>query len=319
MTSTVPAPGIPPAAAREVAAELAARILIPTRLPVRYDGQRLRHLSNAALSKLASCPEQFRRRYILGIKTPTAAIVFLGRRVDDTLTAYCRHLLGTGERLELGELKDRYEKSWHEAVEQEQADSGLDFAELDEPTARALGLEAIDAAHRRLLPHLAQPVGVQRRIEFKLAAALEWSIVGYPDVETQRVGPGWDQPVATILDWKVKGDPIRQEKADRDTQPGVYLAGRWLAGDPAAEFLFAQMLRPGPRRAKVTTSVTRTTRTVGELRAVLARVALAASQLEALYERFGPERPWGFADPTGWQCSERYCPHWRECPGGAGL
>jgi hypothetical protein len=42
-----------------------------------------------------------------------------------------------------------------------------------------------------------------------------------------------------------------------------------------------------------------TARTDGQLRGALARIAQAASQIHAYYERFGPERPWGFAHPTG--------------------
>ncbi len=57
-----------------------------------------------------------------------------------------------------------------------------------------------------------------------------------------------------------------------------------------------------------------------------------ASQINALYDRFGPRptmgfadpsgwkcRPWGFADPSGWKCSARYCDAWGRGPGGAGL
>ncbi len=55
------------------------------------------------------------------------------------------------------------------------------------------------------------------------------------------------------------------------------------------------------------------------MRATLARVALAASEIVATYERLGPDRPWGFADPTSWKCSARYCGHWAACPGGVGL
>ena len=52
---------------------------------------------------------------------------------------------------------------------------------------------------------------------------------------------------------------------------------------------------------------------------MLARIALAASQIAALHDRYGPDRPWGFADPTSWKCGPRYCQHWATCPGGAGL
>jgi hypothetical protein len=62
-----------------------------------------------------------------------------------------------------------------------------------------------------------------------------------------------------------------------------------------------------------------THRTCGQLRSSLARIALAASQIDVYYRHFGSDRPWGFADPASWKCSERFCAHWRACPGGAGL
>jgi len=62
-----------------------------------------------------------------------------------------------------------------------------------------------------------------------------------------------------------------------------------------------------------------TRRTAGQLRASLARIALAAAEIDAYYQRFGPDSPWGFADPTSWKCSGRFCAHYSACPGGAGL
>jgi hypothetical protein len=50
-----------------------------------------------------------------------------------------------------------------------------------------------------------------------------------------------------VVDYKVKTTPLTQYKADRDFQPAVYLSGRWLEGDPAAAFQFAQIAKPGPR------------------------------------------------------------------------
>jgi hypothetical protein len=48
----------PAAVAPTTAAALAARIPIPTRLPVRvYDGERLRHLSNTSYTLFIACPE----------------------------------------------------------------------------------------------------------------------------------------------------------------------------------------------------------------------------------------------------------------------
>ena len=66
-------------------------------------------------------------------------------------------------------------------------------------------------------------------------------------------------------------------------------------------------------------SIVSTSRSTGQLRGALVRIAQVARQIVACYERFGPDEPWGFADPGGWKCSERYCEAWGSCPGGAGL
>ncbi len=138
--------------------------------------------------------------------------------------------------------------------------------------------------------------------------------------ETERCDPLTELIVREVVDYKVKrGNAINQARADRDPQASLYLAGRWLERQPADRFSFAQVLRPGRKRRKFATSLVTTTRTVGEHRATLARIAQAASQIDALYQRLGPDRPWGFADPTSWKCSADYCDHHATCPGGAGL
>ena len=139
----------------------------------------------------------------------------------------------------------------------------------------------------------------------------------YLDLETVR--PDHGEQVPAVVDYKVKSTPLTEYKAGSDFQPSVYLAGRWLEGDPAGEFCFAQIAKPGPRRKEMSASVVTTHRSTAQLRGALARIAQVASQIVACHERFGPDRPWGFADPTGWKCSRRYCEAWDSCPGGAGL
>ncbi len=79
------------------------------------------------------------------------------------------------------------------------------------------------------------------------------------------------------------------------------------------------MLRRGAKRNTTSTTQTHTERSAGQRRATLARIALAASQITAAYETYGPGRPWGFAEPSHWRCSEKYCNAWKSCAGGAGL
>jgi hypothetical protein len=95
-----------------------------------------------------------------------------------------------------------------------------------------------------LVPHLGDPVHVQRRLEFSIAEGLEWTVLCYLDLETLKDGPDGAQS-PTVVDFKVKNSLITQDQADSDPQAGLYLAGRWLEGHPASELCFAQIAMPG--------------------------------------------------------------------------
>jgi hypothetical protein len=309
----------PALAASPTAAELAAHIPVPTRLPERYDGEPLRHLSPSSYSLWVSCPEAWRRRYIQGEKPPPSGSMFLGSRVDDALSAYHRRILDHGDRLASDQVLDLYCKNWQAELEAERDEQGIEWEEdLAERAAFELGRQAVALAMAELIPHLGNPIDVQRRLEFSIAPGLEWTVLCYLDLETLR-DHGGDQPVPTVADFKVKSTPITQDRADTDPQAGIYLAGRWLEGHAATELLFAQIAKPGARRKQMATSLVGTKRTTGQMRGMLARVALAASQIAASYERYGPDQPWGFADPASWKCSPRWCHAWASCPGGRGL
>ena len=300
------------------AAKLAARIQIPRRLPPRYDGEPLQHLSHSSYSRFALCPEDWRRRYVLGEKTAPSGSMFLGRQVDDAITLYYRHILEHGEQLSVNQIKDAFWDGWKAAAEAEREQLGIAWeVDLREDSAFKFGLYAVELTFSELIPRLGEPVAVQRKVEYSIAPGLEWSVLCYLDLETRRPDAGALLP--TVVDYKVKSTPLTQYKADHDFQPAVYLAGRWLEGDPAADFGFAQIAKPGPRRKAMSASLICTARSAGQLRGALVRIAQAARQIVACYERFGPDEPWGFADPIGWKCSERYCEAWGSCPGGAGL
>src|SRR3954462_13511427 len=136
-----PAAAAAPASAR---AELAARTQIPRRLPVRHDGKRLPHLSHSSYSKFLLCPDDWRRHYLLGQRTPPSGHMFLGARVDDALSTYHRHLLACGERLTLDQLQDAYRDHWRHGLAEEQSKLGVHWDhELAEAAAFTMGLHAL--------------------------------------------------------------------------------------------------------------------------------------------------------------------------------
>jgi hypothetical protein len=311
----------PPAGATSppTAADLAARIAVPRRLPPRHDGQPLRHLSYSSYARFLLCPEDWRRWYLKGERPAPSGAMFLGSRVDDALSLYYQRLLEHGETLALDQVTDAYRDCWQRELAAERARRGIHWdSELGEADAFAMGLDALTLSLAELVPRLGRPVSVQRRLEFALAPGLEWTIQCHLDLETLRDTDD-DTALPTVVDYKVKGTPVSQAKADRDPQASLYLAGRWLERRPADEFAYAQIAKPGKQRKQMSASLVSTRRTSGQLRGILVRIAQAASQIAACHERFGPDQPWAFADPTGWRCSERYCSAWRSCPGGAGL
>jgi hypothetical protein len=264
-------------------------------------------------------PEDWRRWYLKGERPPPSAAMFLGSRVDDALTVYYRHQLDHGDVLAPDQVADAYRDRWHAELAAANEDRGMEWdQDLDQARAFELGLDALALTFSELVPRLGRPVAVQRKLEFALSPDLEWTIQCYLDLETERPDEhGASLPA--VIDYKVKTTTITQAKADCDPQAGLYLAARWFEGQPAREFCFAQIAKPGARRKQMGAALVTTTRTVGQQRASLARIAQAASQIAAYDERFGPDQPWGFADPAGWKCAPRYCAHWHACPGGTGL
>ena len=117
---------------------------MPRRLPVRYDGQPLQHLTHSSYSRFLLCPEDWRRHYLKGERTPPTGAMFLGGRVDDALTTYYRQLLEHGQTLTLDQLHDAYRDHWTRELAAEQGRRGIAWdAELDEPRAFTVGLEAL--------------------------------------------------------------------------------------------------------------------------------------------------------------------------------
>ena len=319
MSDLALAPADTPAQGATTAAALAARIDVPRRLPPRHDGEPIRHLSHSSYALWVNCKEAWRLRYLQGRKEPPSGSMFLGSRVDNALSLYYRTILEHDERLDTAQVKDAYRDLWHTELQAEEQLQGVDWQDIHQHAAFELGLQALELTFEQLVPKLGEPLAVQRRLEFTLAPGVtEWTIVCYLDLETRGHSPA-GEPIDQIVDYKVKGSLIGQPTADRDPQASLYLAGRWLEGRPAAQFAFAQIGKPGRQRRQISAALTITRRTPGQLRASLARIALAAAEIDAYYRHFGSDRPWGLADPTSWRCSARFCSAWPTCPGGAGL
>ena len=169
--------------------------------------------------------------------------MFLGGRVDDALSTYHRHLLAYGQR------------SGSTSSTTPTATTGRASWPPNRPNGACLGRRARRTARvhlglRRSRSRSATaaadraPVAVQRESTTRSRPA--WSgRPGLPRLETLRPGGDRSELVTAIVDYKVKNTLHTQAKADRDPQARLYLAGRWLTGEPAEHFSFAQIGKPG--------------------------------------------------------------------------
>jgi hypothetical protein len=111
----------------------------------------------------------------------------LGARVDETLTAYYRRIIEHDERLTLDQVHESYRDLWTQQLAAERDKRGIDWEDdLDEQPAFQAGLHAIDRTFAELVPRIGQPFAVQHRLEFALAAGLQWTIQCWLDLETLR-------------------------------------------------------------------------------------------------------------------------------------
>ena len=161
---------------------------IPRRLPARYDGQPLRHLSHSSYNRFLLCPEDWRRHYLLGethraerrdVPRPPRR-----RRAHALLPPPPRARRAPLARPGQGRLPRRLERA---AAEAEREQLGIDWEpDLREDRAFKIGLDALELTFSELIPQLGEPVAVQRRLEYTLAPGLEWSVQCYLDLETLR-------------------------------------------------------------------------------------------------------------------------------------
>lgn len=119
-------------------------------------------------------------------------------------------------------------------LEAERDQQGIEWEEdLSERMAFELGRRAIELAMAELVPHLGDRVDVQRRLEFTIAPDLEWTVLGYLDLETLKERAD-GEPAPTVIDLKVKEQP------DHRGPGGLRPAGGPLSGRAVARELFGQ-------------------------------------------------------------------------------
>ena len=258
--------------------------------------------------------------------------MFLGSRVDESLTHYYRHWLEHRERLGLRVAQGGFcSHMWKQQARRRERQARRRLGRAPGPAsrgaqARASGRSTI--AFEELLPRLGEPVAVQRRVEFRLVPEIrEWTIEGHLDLETRRPGARAPMSPSRRSSTTRSRPAVAITEDDRRAQPAGQPCTSPPAGSragPPHDFQFAQIpLTPaalGARRSPPRSSPPSATSPGGCARCSRGSRSRPQPDRRSPTHCTGPDRPWGFAYPTSWKRGLRYCEHWRaDCPGGAGL
>ena len=202
--------------------------------PLRREADR--SLSHSSYN-LVTCREAYRRKYIRGEREAPSAAMFLGSRVDDQYRSNTRRLADSSST---SHVKDT-PRAVASALEEEQDSSGSWTTSTEQAAVRNRARGARADIHD-LVPKLGDPVAGATAAGVQAVPSLEWTILCYLDLEAR--GNHHRRNRSRSSTDKVKQLHHQQPQADRDTQAGLYLTGRWRQDNPAEEFLFAKWRNP---------------------------------------------------------------------------
>jgi hypothetical protein len=276
---------------------------VPLQLPQRRYGRhyRLDVLSPASIRLVEKCPEQFRRRYLLGEREPSNLSMTRGSVVGDALAHFFAGQI-KGERMSRSDLDDLVISLFAEKI----AEAVL--TDEDDPDLARAQCRAGAADYLEEIAPSVEPISVERRASFRFLEEQEWTFVCYFDLEC----------AGQVPDLKFGEHRVDKARASKDLQATAYSYLRWAEGSEA-EFVFHSGLLERPED-EPRWAVVPAPRGVGHFRGFEQRVARAARLIAHLDQTEPGE--WPMSSEWGWWCAPREgtrgCPYWNRCPvGGA--
>lgn len=164
-------------------------------------------VSATSLAKAISCPELWRRRYLVKEKERIFTGAFMGTVDHETHKENFEQKITSGEDLEVAWMRGRYRANWDRTLEKR---GEPDWQDDDPAEMQARGLLMMEAYHTFNSPSI-QPVRVEERFE-EVIDGCPVPLVGYMDTElTDR-----------ILERKTANKKISKPKPEWRFQARVY-------------------------------------------------------------------------------------------------
>lgn len=253
-----------------------AELEIPWVVPIE-------HLSATSLSMYLRCPNQFRHRYILGLKKRPGEALALGSAVHEALKLNFEQKIASHVDLPIVELVDAYrDEIWPRVVAQTEESNDSEIEWDDEDHARTRGSAMIQAYQKEVAKRV-QPIEVETR--FELSGLAPVPVIGYIDTETDPL----------VIDYKTAKQKRKVVKPEWQLQGRLYSRAKHKPADfhvIAHTGCVTPLEEPG-------LTIAPTPLEVGALEQMISHTA---ERIERDYLTFGPDETW----PTYGTINEMY-------------
>lgn len=290
-----PAP-VPPTAP-QAPPVLAAGGGIPWALPID-------HLSANSASMFMRCPEQYRQRYILGLKEAPGAALVLGSGFHFAQETNFRQKIESHEDLPAAEVVEAFHAGWDRELEKYGGVNEVAWDDREKPdTLRAKGAALAELYRVQVSPSL-QPEAVEHSF-LSPVPGVPVPFKGFIDfIGTRENGVPWDADYDSqeiVVDYKTAKAIKRELKPEWLLQARIYQmeTGRRVEYHVAAKTKEPQIATPvdAPSLA-----IEPTETAIAVTADLLARVT---EQMRHLWDEFGPDVAWPGAITHPWACG--YC------------
>ena len=269
----------------------------------------LAHISASSLKMAVRCEEQWRQRYIKGLKLAPSLSMLSGRADHKAIETSMRQKIDTHVDLPVSEVREIYLSELESEVEKEGGIKELEVKNADTDVAkvkafdeeRRHGPEVVAAYQAQASPRL-QPLAVEQ--EFRLQVAdVPVDVLGYIDLVAHPVG---ELESKRIIDRKRRARRTLKIEPEWSIQAEIY-----QLAVPAPHDWHLSVTTKTPQvvifEPELTQELPPAERSERLLRQIVYKIGW-------LYQRFGPDEPWpttGKLHP--WACS--YCGFRKDCWG----
>ncbi len=262
------------------------------------------HLSASSFGMWARCPEQWRRRYILGQKEAPGAAQILGSGFHIAQEHNFRQKIESHEDLAVAEIVEAFHHGWDTKIEDAGGVNEISWGSDKPDTLRARGATLTSADREQVSPKL-QPEAVELAISLELEG-IPVPIQGHIDLVGQyENGVPWDPDYAvepTTVDYKTSSKSVSKLKEDWGIQARIYQAHT----KRPIEYHVAVKTATPKIQTPIDVPGLKLEYDVNQIALMHRTLQRYVKQMLMYWERFGPDEVWPSGAPFyGWACG--YC------------